>query len=463
MRTIPKEQWPEWIKGLLPNRKNVEVKESNGHYYLYKYKNVWDKRLKRPKKTVSYLGVLKERWGRIREHGHIAFLMELLSRHRIVKALKKHFPYEWRELVLFSLNRLIYPSPLKRMGSWMDKTTLDKYLGIGKIPGKQFSRILARVGTNTKGQSGFMRELIEDGELLLYDGSVVHSTSEYNKLIEFGYNKGRLLLPKANITLLFSRDRNLPIHFRLFFGSLHEIKTVKAVMEEIKDRDILFIADKGYYKNKLYEDLNASNIRFILPLPRDDKRINYTKPFAQVFEYHKRIIKCNSSYVKPYYLYQFEDQHLKYVETSHYYRKKIAGKKLKFNEYWAGRIALLSNKRLGSKEAYLLWKTRDRIEKAFNVLQNHLETDRPYVSREDVFRGYIFASFISLLAYYLVLNLLKRHDVNDRVSVEDVLFEFSKVMVEDRGYPAFAEIPRNAEGLAKKLEVYDIITKIWES
>ena len=51
----------------------------------------------------------------------------------------------------------------------------------------------------------------------------------------------------------------------------------------------------------------------------------------------------------------------------------------------------------------------------------------------------MFASFISLIAYYLVLNVLKKHEVNDKVSVKDVLFEFSKVMVEEKECPTFVE------------------------
>jgi transposase len=463
MKTIPKSQWPDWIKKLLPGRKNVEVKKSKGHFYLYGYRNVWNKELKRPKKTTKYVGVLKQKGSRIREHGHVAFPISLLSEHRIMELLKKHFPNEWEELMVFLLNRLIFPSPLKRMGSWAEKTTLLSYLSIDAPSGKRLSKTLAKVGTNVKSQSAFMGELIKEGELLLYDGSVIYSTSDYNKLLEVGYDKGKMFLPKANITLLFSNDRNVPVHFRLFFGSVHEIRTVKTVIEEMRERNIIFIADKGYYKNKLYEDLRDAKIKFIIPLPRDDARIDYEKEHPKVFEYHGRIVRCTSYYVRPYWVYHYEDQKLKYSEISQYYKLKLKKRKVKLNEHWAGKIALLSNKRLKPEEAYLLWKSRDRIEKAFHILQNYLETDRPYVSDEEVFRGYMFASFISLIAYYLVLNVLKKHEVNDKVSVKDALFEFSKVMIEEKEYPTFAEIPKKVKELAEKLGVYDIITKNWES
>ncbi|KXA99599.1 hypothetical protein AKJ40_02745 [candidate division MSBL1 archaeon SCGC-AAA259M10] len=104
-----------------------------------------------------------------------------------------------------------------------------------------------------------------------------------------------------------------------------------------------------------------------------------------------------------------------------------------------------------------------RIEKAFDVLQNLLETDRPYVSSEEVFRGYLFASFISLTTYYVVLNFLQDHEVNNRVSVKDVLFEFSKIRIKDRGHPAFSEIPKKVRELAEELKVENIMHKIWES
>lgn len=463
MEAIPKEKWPEWIKERLKGRKNIEVKKRNGNFYLYEYRNVWDKKLKRPRKTTRYVGVLRPYGGRIYEHGHVAFLIGLLSRRGVLKRLEKHFPDEWRELLVFCLNRVICPSPLKRIGSWMEKTTLWRFLGIDAPSGKQISRILASVGSNVEAQAGFMRELIRNGEMLLYDGSVVYSTSKYNRLLEIGYDPDKLWLPKANITLLFSRDRNLPIHFRVFFGSVHEINTIKAIIGEIGHKNVVFIADKAYYKDGLYLELSEEGIGFILPLPRDDERIRYEARLSGVFEYHERIVKYGSYRIGSFHLYLYEDQHLKYIETTEYYKLKLAGKRVQFHEDWAGKIALISNLKLDPKDAYLMWKTRAQIEKAFSVLRNQLEADHPYVSKEEVFRGYIFASFLSMFIYYLVLNLLKRRGVNDRVSVSDVLFEFSKVMLEDRRPPLLAEIPKKVRKLAKRIRAWNLLTTIWES
>ncbi|KXB00150.1 hypothetical protein AKJ41_04340 [candidate division MSBL1 archaeon SCGC-AAA259O05] len=230
-----------------------------------------------------------------------------------------------------------------------------------------------------------------------------------------------------------------------------------------RDRDVLFIADKGFYKNDLYDDLDEGNVKFVMPLPRDDGRVRYGEELPGMFEYRDRVIKSTSYPVDHYHLYLYEDQDLKHKETKNYYKMELDGKDVSFNESWAGKIALLSNEELDPEEAYLIWKNRGKIERSFDVLRNLLETDRPYISSEDVFRGYLFASFVSLVSYYIVLNFLQEHEVNDRVSVKDVLFEFSKIRIEDRGYLTFSEIPKKVRELAGELEVDDIMHKIWES
>jgi transposase len=459
MKSLSRKAWPLWIKEKLKGRKNIEVKEHNGKYYLYGYVHKWDKNKKLPKKITKYLGVLKERdSNRVLEHGHVSLLYQL-TRKGILQMLQTYFPYEWKYVYAFAMNRTIDPMPLKRIGSWYEKTSLSKLISLNKITAKSMSRVLERVGENVSGQIDFMRALIKPGEKLLYDGSVVYSNSKYNRLLEVGYNKDKLLLPKANIMLLFSKTRFLPVYFKLFSGSIHEIRTIKDLVEELREKDIVFIGDKAYYKNTLFDDLHENKISFIIPLPRDDKRIIYDKNLNKFMEYHKRIIKYTCYKIGNYYLYLYEDQLLKYEETTEYYKFRLEKKHVDFHEEWAGKIALLSDIKANPKSIYLMWKSRDEIEKAFHVLQNILELDTPYVSKENVFKGYVFASFISLYMYYMVLKLLKEKNINHKISVKDLLFELSKVMIyEKSGLPL--EISKRTMKLVNKIRLTDIVTKI---
>lgn len=458
MKTIARGNWPKWLANKFAHRKNIEIKEHNGNYYLYEYQHRWDKEKRTSVKKVRYVGVVKEvERKRVVEHGHVALIYSILK-ERALEKLKELFPNEWKHLVVFAMNRVIDPMPLKRMGSWLEKTSLPSLIDLNVATPKTMSVMLGRIGENIEAQRTFMRTLLVKGELLLYDGSVIFSNSKYNRLLEIGYDKSKLFLPKANIVLLFSKTRNIPVYFKLFFGSVHEVKILTETMDEIKNRNAIFVADKGFYKNVAFDELCKKHIRFIIPIPRDDKRIDYSKELVGFFEFHKRIIRYTKYYVGKFVLYLYEDQFLKFEETSEYYRLKLNKQDVKFHEERAGKIALLSNIDRDPRKIYRLWKTRDQIEKAFHIFQNILETDTPYVSKEEVFRGYIFGSYLSLYLFYRVLNLLQLKQINERVSVADLMFELSKVMCyEHTG--GFLETPKKTSELIKELGITDMVTK----
>ncbi len=460
MRTVPRNEWPGWMAERLSGRKNLEVKEHNGKYYLYTYANFWDKDKQKPHKVTKYEGILTETvesHERVLEKGHVSLLFSMLK-DDLLSSLQRLFPEEWKYVVAFAMNRAISPMPLKRVGSWYEKTALSKYIGLDSVTAKTLAKRLDKVGTRAGPCMEFMEDLILDSDMLLYDGSFIHTFSKKNKLAELGYDKDGLLLPKVNITLLFSKVRNLPIYYRLFFGGVHEINTISNLVEELKDRNIVLIADKGYYKNQLYEDLHASHVKFIMPLPRDDKRIRYALKLDGLMDYHKRIIRYGSYKAGKYHFYIYEDQYLKYEETSEYYRIKMNRRKVEFHEEWAGTIAIISNVKKKPRDIYEMWKSRDGIEKAFDVLQNELQVDTPYISKETTFKGYVFASFISLYLHYKVLNLLKSKGINRKVSVSDVLFELSKVMAYEKN-GNLLEIPKRTHKMIDKCGVKDLIVK----
>lgn len=460
MKTLSKGEWPKWISKRLLDRKSVEVKEHNGKYYLYTYTNVWNKDKQTPHRVTKYEGALREKEeakDRVLEKGHVALLFDMVERD-LLSQLKEYFPTQWEYILAFSMNRTIYPMPLKRIGSWYEKTALPKFIGLDNVSSKTLSKKLEQIGTHEGACMDFMKNLIMDNDMLLYDGSFIHSFSKNNKLLEIGYDKEGLLLPKANITLLFSKMRNVPVYYRLFFGGVHEINTIQSLIAELKDRRIILIADKGYYKNKLYEDLNKNHVNFIMPLPRDDKRIRYEITLNGLMEYHKRIIRYAEYKSNKYYIYIYEDQYLKYEETSEYYRIKLDRRKVVFHEEWTGKIAIISNVKKKPKDVYEMWKSRDGIEKAFDVLQNELQVDAPYISKEASFKGYMFASFVSLYLHYKVLNLLKNQKINDKVSVSDLLFELSKVMAYEKN-GNLLEIPKRTNKMIDSCDIRDLIVK----
>jgi transposase len=94
------------------------------------------------------------------------------------------------------------------------------------------------------------------------------------------------------------------------------------------------------------------------------------------------------------------------------------------------------------------------IEESFDVMKNLLQADIPYLRDNETLRGYLFTSFLSLIAYYRTLKVLKKKGMNRRISVKDVILQHSKIYMTDVGEKTIAaEIPKKVRELAELLEL----------
>jgi hypothetical protein len=88
-------------------------------------------------------------------------------------------------------------------------------------------------------------------------------------------------------------------------------------------------------------------------------------------------------------------------------------------------------------------------------MKNEMENDKTYLSDDDSVRGYFFISFISLYLYFRILNILRQKNLIGKISVQELLFELSKVYLiyynDDK--KRLSEITKKAEKLNKLLEL----------
>lgn len=465
MITIGKDKWPDYVKKAFGNRKSIEIKEHKGKYYAYKYKSEWDSENKIPKRKSEYIGVVNEKGLKapyesilngIYEYGNVMFVYEVLEKNGVVDSLKEIFPDDWKTILSFAMNRLIDPRSIKSMQSWYEKTYLIKFFGNDFYP-KKISNVLERIGMSWGSQRDFLQKLKKDGEKVVYDGSVIFSSSKDNPILEVGYNKDNLSIPKANIVMAFSHSRFLPIFFRVVPGCIHEITTIDILLEELGN-DIILVLDKGFISKKSLKKMNEKS-KFVLPLKRDSRMIDYDKKLDDYFMYNKHPIKYCYYKKDKFYVYIYQDIRVKYNEERNYFDRLSKGKRCRWNEKYAAKFAIVSNIKSTPQEIYEIWKTRNGVEMAFDVLQNFLETDRPYVHKEEIFRGYLFCSFIGLIAYYHILKMLKDAKINKKVSVSDALLELSKIYkVEINGKEMISERVKKARKVLRKLKMINLIT-----
>lgn len=431
--------------------KGVEIKQIGNNKYAYRVTTVWDPEEKKRKKKSKYLGKWEDgEIFRVRDQavpkeicecGNIALLWKLLGEE--LQLLKELFPESWEEIVLLGFNRVCSPQPLKRLKEWHGKTYLSRLIDPVLSP-KSLSGRLKRTGQQMEKQQEFFDQITPSGEKIVYDGTALFTYSEQISLAEFGYNAQNLNLPQISLLLAFARKSMVPCAVRLVPGSVHDVKTLSRFLESIRDRDAVVVLDRGFVGK---QDELAEVCTFILPLRRNSSLIDYGKGPGEPFVYRERAVKGLRYRVEEKrFLYLYEDILLRAQEENAYHLGKTKG----FIPERAGRIALLSNAKLGPEEVYKLYKSRDLVEKAFHVFKNVLAVDTPYLQDGAALRGYVFASFIGLLLYYRILQVLSANDLVGKTSVKDVLLSLSKVYVSRfRGEDRVEEIPKHAEEFEK--------------
>ncbi len=93
-----------------------------------------------------------------------------------------------------------------------------------------------------------------------------------------------------------------------------------------------------------------------------------------------------------------------------------------------GRIYLLSDLDEKPERVYRLYKQREYVEYAFNVLKNDLEADRSYLRDDRMLFTYLFLNLLSLHIHFQILNM-----IDGKYSVRDILLILFRIKVYDFG------------------------------
>ena len=434
-----------------------EIKTINGKQYAYEVSMVWDPDHKKRHKTSRYLGkIVDGKPTRVREIvavkgiyeiGHLELVWPLMS--DLIGTLRKTFPDDHMRMLSLALNRVIYPMPLKSVRSWVEKTYLARI--VTEISPKSLSAMLKRVGSEGEKQKSVFRSLMKRNEIIAYDTSALFSYSPGINMAEFGHNNSDLMLPMIKVILGFSRSRNEPCYIRSDPGSVADIDTLRTSQKDVPP-GTLFVMDRGFIDDGNFDTMDTGGLYFITPMKRNSRFIDYSVEMKDFFMFRKRAIRYSVKKAGKYDLHLFEDLLMKAYEENEYYSRISEGKHVDFVPERAGKIAILTNAGEKSQKVFELYKFRNDVEESFDVFKNLLMTDTPYLRDDDSLRGYLFVSFISLIAHYRILKVLKEKHVNNRISVKDAILQLSKIYLTDVGNRTIvAEIPKKSRDLAELL------------
>jgi hypothetical protein len=448
----------DWVKKIVSEerkKRNVplEAKLLNGNYYLYRSTSRYDRASRKTVKVSEYIGRItvdgiseKEKDIRsIYEYGNSALVYSLSV--DMIARLQKYFPDRWADLYAISAVRLMDSVPLKSVKDRWDKLHISREIEAHLSP-NTLTEILRETGSDMGAQMDFFQSLITESRKLAFDLSSIFSRSENINIAARGHNADHVYLPQINMAMAFDLDQYRPVFLKPIEGSVRDVKSLRKLLEEIDFHGIL-VLDTGFSSQDLAE-IMRTDMRFIMPLRRNQKMIDYGMEMNSSFVYRDRGIRSGFMNRNGLRIYMFQDQMLMAEESSTFIRIIAEGrrtqKEFSIESRKFGKISILSNVMDDPETIYSYYKQREEIEQAFDAMKNELENDKSYLSDEDSIRGYFFVSFLSLYLYYSIFVLIRAADLTSRLSVKDVLLKFSKVYLIARGKrEALSEIPSEVE------------------
>ena len=473
----------DWAKTWLEEQKNqgkscLEIKYIQGKPYVYHSTTTYDKVTKKRKKVSQYMGRLTKEQGllvkgtyrlsqneferkipskpkSVHEYGNAKLLA--LEFQELIPVLTEAFPDHWEEIVALVFTRIAGYLPLKRVKASWEK--LDNSLKISPdCSPKNLSTALREIGDDKLGQDLVFKYLRQGNKHLIYDLSFIFSLSDNLSFAEWGHNAQEMELPQINIALFCGLETGLPVLLRPLPGSVKDVSTLLPSMDELSLQDAIILMDGGFVSENVVNGLLERRCSFIVPLRRNSDYYKTRIHLNTRYLFHKRLIRGGKRTIRDRRLYLFEDEDLRLEEIKAIFTRiedgTLTSEEAKNKEKKAGRILFLSNMDKYPQEIYELYKTRDLVEKQFDVFKNEIQADILYLGDQSAVFGHLFVGFLCLYLYCKILNVIKKAKLTAEYSPKDVLLIFSKVnKISYEGFDQITEVPKKVRVLEKKLDL----------
>lgn len=467
-------------------KKGTELRLIKGRYYLYEVSSKWDAEKKRSKKiTGKLLGKITESDGfiesdkaklrkremsishvSVKEYGVSAFLDSQLCEYTTL--LQNYFPDHWQIIIALAYGRFVHHSPLKNM----EYHYLQSYLSVlyPNLPlsPKSLTGIMRDIGARRMNITQFFKEFSKADDNILFDGTDLLTDSKKMGLPHTGKSKKGTFESLANTMFIFSVGLQLPIYYRLLPGNIKDIKAFKLCLEESQISDAVVIADKGFFSHENIQRMETEQLKFIIPLHRNNSRISYDiiqsadkRHFDGFFKYEGRIIWYYQIQVYSHTVCVFLDEERKTQEIKDYLDRieklpeKYTSENFLNKQYIFGTIALLHNLEKSPQEIYVDYKSRGQIETMIDTLKNILDADRSYMQNEQALEAWMFINFIALQWYYKICRILAEKGLTPTHTPMDLILFLKgirKVKINETWYTA--EMTKKTAALLNTLNIH---------
>lgn len=460
---------PEWVAR--HKKTGIAIEERNGRYYASRVHSVWNPKKGRAQKiTEEYLGVVtqegivppkhkrRKKVGGVLEAGNFAYLDQFTN--KLARPLREFWPESWQSILAAGALKLVYQDPLKRL-AFRYQTSLACHLWPeAHLSKNSLTQLLDRLGREWNAQRSFFEELSRADSHMAIDLTQVFSDSRNISWLEKGYNAQGLYHDQLQLLLLWGVETHLPGFLKILPGTASAAQNLMSAIWESRLKNVIVVGDKAFFSEDNVEDLEEYQTHYALSLKRDLSFLQH--PVASRYKkyfFHRKKVQWWREY--EWYdrrIVHYLDKQLAAEEETAFLRRMEKGKASKeeyqTNKKRFGTLAILTDTGLSPQRLYGLYKQRREIEMSFDALKNTLEGDKTWMQSRESLQGYYFILFIALHIYSQVLDHLRRKDLLKKYSVQDVLWQLSKVYTVDvDGRGIVSEVTKSTRKLIAEIEV----------
>jgi len=330
--------------------------------------------------------------------------------------------------------------------------------------------MLQSVGSRREVIAEFFKELSVGSQFVLIDATHVISLSEQMRSNMLGYNSERIFDPQINLMFMYSTSPKMPVYYRIVPGNVREIKAFKTCLKESCLDNVVFIGDKGFFSKENIAEFNSENtLKYIIPLRRNSTQIDYEtigcgdkSRFGGFFLFESKAIWHYEKLIDNQRVIVFLDDILKGIEQKDYLQRIEKGyesySKINFLEkqHSFGTLSIASNLMdIQPELIYKYYKSRNEIEIMIDAFKNILFADRTYMHGDFEMETWMLISFISLIFYYRIYNLLLDKKLLNKYSPKDLILMLSRVnkLLINKNW-INAEIPNKTATFLKLIDLH---------
>jgi transposase len=167
------------------------------------------------------------------------------------------------------------------------------------ISDKLFSASLKLEGQNREVIVEWMKQMACGNiKFVIMDSTYASTVSEQHGINAKGYNPSHDFDEQIHLMYLFSSEMKQPVYYRHINGNITDFSSMSLCIKEMNVKDVVFIADKGFYRENNIGELDKNQLQYIIPLRRNNqlidfkppKQANFKKDIKNYFDYQVRII-----------------------------------------------------------------------------------------------------------------------------------------------------------------------------